>query len=203
MAHFPMTDKAETKTLQCTYPGCEHTVGVTKFFAPAKARCPEHAGKPSSIIRAMVAPTEVAPDVPPTPNKSLRDLRCPFDEHPMEIIRIQDGAGFVTFKCPECRTAVELKPNWAALIVNRIPNRLKYLAEAFNDAQRETRNADNRVLVGSFKSEIDGTDKVWRNQLPGERHVVMPQLFLDAGGFALGATITVYEPEVTNETKPE
>lgn len=131
------TDKDETKDCPCTYPDCEVVCRVNKFYAPAKARCQEHDGKPTSAIREAVT-GEVKKEAPKVaPNYKLRDLRCPFCEGPLEVLAIHDTTGTVTFGCPddECMTVVEIRTNWRPLQVRNIPHGLEDLADALNERQ--------------------------------------------------------------------
>lgn len=213
MAHFVMTDKAETKTVQCGFAGCEHTVAVTKFFTPSKARCPEHQGQASSAIRKMVtADPSSSPDLtPPTPNTSLQDVRCLFDNTSLTIKRVDDKMGWITFECPQCYSAFEVKPRWAPLIMSAVPKHLQSIVNEFNNVQREAEASVGRDMVGHFKSTSDGHgDATWIPYVRGLRNEEFPDLLLDATGFKFGTVVQIYEPtegdmpkeRVEEETKP-
>lgn len=140
MAVHIMTDKAETKTLPCTYPGCPDSVVVNKFFTPSKARCPVHAGKATQTMRQLVIDPSKAPgaeSVPVVPNHSLMGLCCPICDKPMELIKIDEDLGWPTFRCASpCMTAVVIQHKWAPLLLPSIPVALKTAVEDFNRVQR-------------------------------------------------------------------
>lgn len=135
MAPEVQTDKAKTKEVPCTR--CRRPLIVNTFYAPAKALCSDCRSEGTSSItpamRAAIAPP--APDEPVEPNRSLADLRCMFDDHPMILIRIEDGTGFMTFECPECLSAVEVMPKFSPLLIAGIPEALKPVVDEMNRDQ--------------------------------------------------------------------
>lgn len=135
------TDKDETKDCPCTFPGCEVVCRVTKFYAPAKARCSEHEGKATSGIREATLkpePTDFAGDVQEyKPNKSLADLRCPFDDHPLKVLAIHDEIGCIDFGCPECQANIEIRVRWAMMTLRSVPEDLRPLVQELNERQQE------------------------------------------------------------------
>lgn len=198
MAHHVMTDKPNRKTLKCSFPTCEDTVEVTKFLAPHKARCPDHEGKASSKMRELVADRSSSVDLtPPTPNRALSDIRCPFCDTTLEIIRIDDKMGWITLKCTEDNTAIELKPKWAHAVMSVIPPHLKNLVAAFNETQRDIQATADRMQVGSFEireGQAADSPQVWFSKLKGAKGEIGPELMLASTDFRLGTTVVVYEP---------
>lgn len=132
-----MTDKEKTKVVECSYPGCSQDLIVSKFASAKKARCPEHKGKNTPTMLEAVVPESDKDQEDYEPNRSLQNLRCPMDGAPMKIIRVDDDMGFVTFQCEECRSAVEIMPEFGSLLVRNIPEGLKDVIESFNQEQIE------------------------------------------------------------------
>lgn len=138
------TDKAKTKVVPCAVEDCGQPLVVNTFYAPARARCSRHRDAPinigveavrsAEVAHSAGVPTQVIANLPvaPTPNHSLEKLCCPFGHGFMTIIRVDPKMGFLTFKCGECKTAVEVKPAWAPLLMRTIPDALKPLVAAFN-----------------------------------------------------------------------
>lgn len=137
MAPEVQTDKAKTKEVPCTR--CARPLIVNTFYAPAKALCSDCRGEGTSVIspamRAAIAPP--APDEPTEPNRSLADLRCPFDDNPMILIRVQPVTGFTTFECQQCMAAVQIMPEFSALLLAQIPDGLKPIVHELNCDQIE------------------------------------------------------------------
>lgn len=149
---FLMTDKDKTKDCQCVHPTCDNVVRVNTFYAPAKARCPEHGGK--AIVRDPIgdAPEGVAeasrkfefkelePKLladTPSPryaNRRLGDLHCPLCDIPMTIQAITDNLRFIAFGChnPECGMVVELAYDWMHAQMRTVPEGLEDLVAEFN-----------------------------------------------------------------------
>lgn len=147
---FLMTDKSKTKDVTCTHPACDNICRVNTFYAPSKARCPEHGGKAMSRepiemvegtdrekfefkeIEAKVIGT--TPDAPKKKNKHLGSLCCPFCGEPMSLLSISDDYKFISFGCMdiECNAAVEIQYNWRHAVVRNIPDGLEDLVAAFN-----------------------------------------------------------------------
>ena len=138
---FIMTDKKITKDCICTYPTCDNICRVNKFYAPAKARCPEHGGeaftkadnefKKFDIIEAESIEIE-----PPTPNHKLRALMCPMCENdePLEILACTE-TGFIDFGCQGCETIVSVVVNFKSAQMRSVPERLVPLVRSFNIKQ--------------------------------------------------------------------
>jgi hypothetical protein len=130
-----MTDKKETKILPCGV--CQVPLLVTKFLQPEKARCPQHSGKVSSADRALIQVT-VAESKDATPNRALAGLRCPICDSPIKLLGTEKG-GFLAFRClnSPCNCAIEIKPNWGALMMNKISPEWQDFADQFNSLQKE------------------------------------------------------------------
>lgn len=156
---FRMTDKEPTKQLPCTFAGCENEVIVTKFYSPAKARCPEHAGKASVSTRAAVASGAVkSEDVEPV--RSLADLRCPMCDRSMRVAKVEQvgkDRAFMTFNCSGeggCGTTVVIKPKWAGLTVEEVPEPWQAIVGHINStAKRENEEARARELKAKLDEE--------------------------------------------------
>ena len=140
---FLMTDKKETKDCACTYPGCENFCRVNTFYAPAKARCPDHGGKAMKRLEGETpkfeeqAVTVVASvKTPPLPdNRKLGKLFCPIcKDSPLEIIACTD-AGHIDFGCQTCQTIVSITFNFRPAQMRSVPERLHDLVRAFNIKQ--------------------------------------------------------------------
>lgn len=145
------TDKTETKVCPCTYPACPNAVEVNAFYAPAKARCNDHKGQTSSTIRAAVASgAHQSAAAPVVPVRSLADLRCPFDDRALELIKIEDvgpDRAFLHFACrgdDGCGSAVTIQPRWSGLIVRDIPEDWRPFVEQHNATAKQT-NTDARA----------------------------------------------------------
>ncbi len=135
------TDKAAFKIVPCTYAGCNTDLVVNTFYAPAKGKCSQHNGKSSSEIATSTL-IHASPDAPA--NGALANLQCPICKMPMAIISISDTGRFVVFACTDgagvklddakearalrpdgfCGTSVEVRIDWAALEMGKIPTRL-------------------------------------------------------------------------------
>lgn len=151
---FLMTDKEKTKDVACTHPACDNIVRVNTFYAPSKARCPDHGGKALSrepvemktkngketdqekfsFKRVEPKLVEDTPDQPKKKNKSLGRLCCPLCDEPMNIISVDDSERFITFGCMDvaCNTSVEIQYNFRHAVVRRVPSQLQVLVESFN-----------------------------------------------------------------------
>lgn len=105
---FKMTDKALTKIVPCTYPGCDNELEVTTFYAPAKARCPDHSGRRVPPELAQTASPEVAG--PPT--GALTNLACPVHTDTRMVVLStssprKEGLS-LQLQCPTCFIVVEI-----------------------------------------------------------------------------------------------
>lgn len=135
------TDKVKTKTIPCTI--CRRPLIVNTFYAPAKGRCSEHKATPSAFVAQVTTATAgeiakaAAPAAPATPNRALQNCRCPFCHEAMVIIRVNDKMGFFTFKCNQCKTAVEIMPAWAPMLIKSVPAHLKAVVDQFNTEAME------------------------------------------------------------------
>jgi hypothetical protein len=140
------TTKSKTKEVPCM--GCRRPLIVNTFYAPTKARCSDCKGESTSTIspamRAAIAPRAPDPEVVVEPNRSLADLRCPFDDNPMILIRVQPVTGFTTFECQQCMAAVQIMPEFSALLISQIPEALKPLVHELNCDQIEWAQALER-----------------------------------------------------------
>lgn len=161
---FLQTDKSTTKDLPCVgSPTCQNWCRVTTFYAPAKARCPEHGGtmlkrledadtppasarkelttaraeKAVKFERAASVPIATIPDVPATPNQSLRHLCCPFDGEKLDILATE-GAEEIVFGCQTCQAVVIIRAKWRVMQIRSIPERLQPLVAEFNLEARPT-----------------------------------------------------------------
>lgn len=165
MAVHVMTDKELTKQLPCTYPGCPDEVIVNKFFTPAKARCPLHAGKATQAVRQLVIDPSKQPGyeaAPVVPNKSLMALCCPICEQPMELMKIDEEMGWPTFRCPSpCMTAVVIEHEWGAMVARSIPEPLREIVEAFNASQKGKIDVERRAAA----LERWKQDRGWKGEL--------------------------------------
>ena len=134
-----MTDKKNTKVLPCSYPGCGTQLIVNKFESSARARCPEHKGRTAPVYSPATKDEE---DNPIPVDQSLTRLACPFcHDAEMKIVRVTD-MGFMTFKCPECYTAVEIMPQFGPAIIPVAPKELIPLMEKFNETRGGTRTSE-------------------------------------------------------------
>lgn len=152
MSVYRLTDKADSKQLPCTFPGCEHEVIVNKFYTPAKARCPEHAGKVIPSVRIAVAGEQPMESAAARPSVALGELLCPLCNQPMTVISVDEDMGWPTLRCPSpCGTVVEIKPRWGplrgryGLVLAGVREPMRQLLEAFNVEQMEIR-ARERAL---------------------------------------------------------
>ena len=138
---FLMTDKPKTKDCPCTYAGCINVCRVNMFYAPAKAKCPEHGGQAMTrqddgdFVELEVTKAETV-EIEVLPNHRLRHLMCPIceAEEPMEILACTEG-GHIDFGCQECYMIVGLSFNWKPLQLRSIPDLLKPLVKTFNIKQ--------------------------------------------------------------------
>lgn len=199
MAVHVMTDKKETKELPCTYPECRDTCIVNKFFAPAKVRCPQHSGVTTSTMRALVADPEKAGAPAHTgPVRSLQDIRCPFDDEALYIIRINDGAGTVDFGCRECQAVVSITPAWAALLIKSTPERWKEFIEGFNNRQHAVRHQNGGVFVETYEvREGPRWVVIPANRRKGDAVIEFePEapIEMDPGSLPVGSRVLIYEP---------
>lgn len=135
------TDKDETKIVPCTYPDCDVGLEVTKFYAPSKARCSSHQGQTSTNIRKavdMVGSDEERERA--EPNRTLGDLRCPLCDKPLQVRRIRERVGTVTFVCRSrdggCNLVAEITPDWAPLMMDAVPEELAPFVAIFNARQQ-------------------------------------------------------------------
>lgn len=123
MALFKMTDKQKTKIVPCQHPGCENQCIVTTFFAPAKARCPEHMGIRS--LPKIGITQEMLKIDPKDLNKSLYTLACP--QHPnikMDVISTSSkfqSALSLTLQCPKCFLVVQIVDSYKTHLRVRTP----------------------------------------------------------------------------------
>lgn len=138
---YLMTEKKNTKDCPCTYPGCLNICRVNTFYAPAKAKCPEHGGKAVSGtveggFSEIATPAVEQVEVEVTPNHKVRQLMCPIcdSDEPLEILAATED-GHIDFGCQGCWIIVSLSFNWKPLQVRSIPDRLKPVVKEFNVKQ--------------------------------------------------------------------
>lgn len=134
-----MTDKKNTKTLPCSYPGCGTQLIVNKFESSARARCPEHKGRTAPVYSPKVADED---DNPIPLDKSLSRLACPFcHDTEMKIIRVTNIGG-MGFKCPKCFSLVEIVPQFGPAIIPVAPKDLIPLMKKFNETRGGTKTSE-------------------------------------------------------------
>ena len=142
------TDKAKTKVVHCAIADCGQPLIVNTFYAPARARCSRHRDSPvlvspeskevAQMVSSAIPPVVTAKlPAPPVENHSLERLCCPFGHGYMTILRIDAKMGFMTFKCGECKTAVEVMPAWAPLLMKVVPEDLLPIVQQFNKQMLE------------------------------------------------------------------
>lgn len=133
------TDKKATKTIPCTYPGCEVKLVVNTFYAPAKGKCSQHKGRSDIANAKMVAAGRmIEQDVdapPPPPNGALANMLCPVCEKPLTIQTLEDSLGYVVFGCSDsrCLCSVKIKPRWSHVPIGRISTIFAGLVKQIND----------------------------------------------------------------------
>lgn len=158
-----LTDKTPTKIVECSHPDCEQLLEVTKFYAPAKARCPKHAGvraprvKREAEVRWEQVDREAKLIDKSLPEKSLGGLRCPFDDTPMEILAISEHFGEVVFGCPTCQLGVSMTAWWRVLQIKSIPEDLRPMVEAFNQKQQILATRENAFVRVDSEERSDGS----------------------------------------------
>lgn len=150
-----MTDKKETKELPCAV--CGVALLVTKFLQPEKARCPQHKDKPSAADRTLVQTRVYTEQQDAPPNRSLANIRCPICDSPLKLIGTEKG-GFLSFRClnSPCNCAVQIKPNWGALMMTKVSPEWQDFADQFNALQKE------QMLYEQSHTPIQPTEDVQR-----------------------------------------
>lgn len=140
---FLMTDKEKTKDCQCTYAGCLNICRVNTFYAPSKARCPQHGGK--AMIRTssedmdfeeIDTPVAESIEVEVHPNHKIRALMCPICDtnEPLEILACTEN-GHIDFGCQGCHTMVAIRFNWRSAQLRSVPKALQQVVKKFNIRQ--------------------------------------------------------------------
>lgn len=160
---FLQTDKDDTKDCPCTAPGCENFVRVNKFYAPAKAKCPDHGGDASAVVGEVTGEMEMSnsKDIPTIiadpedenakPNARLGKMMCPVcDDTPLQILAVTEG-GHIDLGCYECNLVVGLTFNFMHSQIRSVPKDLTDLVDAFNYKQiGQNYDVSLRQKMGKF-----------------------------------------------------
>lgn len=170
---YVQTEKPEFKHCPCMHPECENYCRVNKFYAPVKARCPEHGGvealeiiedadtsalkvKRGNTRTIATTPDSAEPFIPPfgnEPNYRLGQLMCPVceDEEPLEILAITEG-GHIDFGCQGCEVVVGITFNFRVCQIRSVPEGLAELVKKFNIRQVGTMDTSlaQKIREGRF-----------------------------------------------------
>ena len=160
---FLMTDKERTKDCSCQHPGCFNICRVNMFYAPAKARCPEHGGRAMTrrasgeFIEFDTQPVETV-EVELSDNRKLGLLHCPIcEDKPLEILACDEYGG-IDFGCQGCQTIVSVVFNFKVMQMRSIPERLMPLVKEFNLRQVGTMDMSVALQLNKFggMNKFDG-----------------------------------------------